>query len=80
MILQNAWQRLTLILSQKNKTIIITKEWKSLDRRLAKQRKKQIGWVCSNPVFLYPTPGAELQKLMQKKKNNETRGPRKLVH
>ena len=56
------------------KPLYRTKEWKSSDRRLAKQRKKR-DWLgmLKSCIYVPPTPGAELQKLMQKKE--EIMGP-----
>ena len=59
------------------KPLYRTKEWKSSDRRLAKQRKKR-NWLgmFKSCIFVPPTPGAELQKLMQKKEEQMRPGGR----
>ena len=50
------------------KPIYRTKGWQSSARRMAKQSKKR-NWLgmFKSCIFVPPTPGAELQKLMQKK-------------
>ena len=50
------------------KPIYRTKEWRKSTRRMDKQKKKY-NWLgmYKTCIFVPPTPGAELQKLMQNK-------------